>query len=113
VDAQAEDVKVVQPNFGIRIKSLRRDNNLSQRALADLVGCTEEFINKVERSRSFVSKTTLERLAKAFKVSIASLLDFSGNKAFVNSGGLHWRASRTRPTLIVRHKRVDVRISRK
>jgi len=110
VDAQDKEVRVVQPDFGIRIKSLRRDNDFSQRRLADLVDRSEDFINKIERSESFVSKTTLERLARAFDVSIASLLDFSGNKAFIQSGGFKWRASRDRPTLIVRHKKAEVRI---
>ena len=109
----AEEVEVVQPDFGIRIKNLRRDNNLSQRGLADLVGRTEEFINKIERNKSFVSKTTLGRLSKAFKVSLASLLDFSGNEEFIKSGGLKWRASRTPPVLIVRHKKVHIRIPKK
>lgn len=108
-----KEVQVVQPDFGIRIKSLRRDSDLSQRRLADLVGCSEDFINKIERGESFVSKTKLERLARAFKVSIRSLLDFRGNKAFIDSGGLRWRASRTKPTLIVRHKKVDIRVPRR
>ncbi|MGC1964955.1 MAG: helix-turn-helix transcriptional regulator, partial [Candidatus Acidiferrales bacterium] len=110
---EEEKVKVAQPDFGIRIKSLRRDNDLSQRDLADSIGRTEEFINKIERGKSFVSKTTLERLAEAFKVSIASLLDFTGNKAFIKSGGLKWRASRKRPALIVRHKKVHIRIPKR
>jgi transcriptional regulator with XRE-family HTH domain len=108
-----EEIEVAQPDFGIRIKNLRRDNNLSQRELADLVGRTEDFINKIERNKSFVSRTTLERLAKAFRVPLPSLLDFSRNKEFVNSGGLKWRASRTPPALIVRHKKVHIRVPKK
>lgn len=108
-----EEIQVIQPDFGIRIKNLRRVNDLSQRALAELVGRSEEFVNKIERNKCFVSRTTLERLAKAFKVSPSSLLDFSGNKDFIKSGGLRWRATRTRPTLIVRHKKVHIRIPKK
>jgi transcriptional regulator with XRE-family HTH domain len=108
-----EEVRVVQPDFGVRIKNLRRDNNLSQRGLADLTGYSEDFINKIERGKSFVSQTSLKGLAKAFKVLIRSLFNFAGNRAFIQSGGLKWRASRTPPALIVRHKKVHLRISKR
>jgi transcriptional regulator with XRE-family HTH domain len=112
--AEEEQVKVLQPDFGIRIRCLRRDNGqMSQRTLASLIDRTEEFINKIERHKSFVSKTTMERLAVAFKVPAGSLLDFRGNKVFIESGGLKWRAPRTRSTLIVRHKKVYIRIPEK
>lgn len=105
-----DEVHVAQPDFGIRIRSLRRDNDFSQRWLAGLIGRSEDLVSKIERDESFVSKTTLERLANAFKVSIASLLDFSGNKAFIDSGGLKWRAPRTPSSLVVRHQKVYIRV---
>lgn len=113
MDPECKDVDVVQPDFGIRIKSLRRDNNLSQRALAELVGRSEDFINMIERGLSFVSGSTLRVLAAAFRVSVASLFDYSGNKAFIKSGGLKWRASRKPSPLIVRRKKVVLRVRQK
>jgi transcriptional regulator with XRE-family HTH domain len=35
------EVEVEQPDFGIRIKSLRRENNLSQQDLAELIDRSE------------------------------------------------------------------------
>lgn len=107
------EVRVDQPDFGIRIKNLRRDKNLSQRALADRIDRSEDFINMIERGRSFVSLDTLERLKKVFQVPIQSLFTYSGNKTFIESGGLKWRAPRTPSHLIVRNKKVFVRVLRK
>jgi len=107
------EVQVDQPDFGIRIKNLRRDKDLSQRALADLIDRSEDFINMIERGRSFVSLDTLERLKQVFQVPMESLFTYSGNKAFIESGGLKWRASRTPSHLIVRNKKVFVQILRK
>ena len=61
------EVHVDQPDFGIRIKNLRRDKNLSQRTLADLIDRSEDFINMIERGRSFVSLDILERGSRYFK----------------------------------------------
>ena len=104
------EVEVDQPDFGIRIKSLRRENDLSQQALAELIDRSVDLVNLIERGESFVSRTTLKRLAKAFGISEMALFDYSGNRAFVESGGLKWRASRKSSPLIVRRKRVYLRV---
>lgn len=105
--------RVIQPDFGIRIRSLRRDHGLSQRKLAELISRSEDLIGKLERDEGFVGEDTLARLATVFDISPDSLFDFNGNKAFIESGGLKWRAPREKPTLIVRHKKVILRVPRK
>lgn len=104
----SEDVEVVQPDFGIRIKSLRREHDLSQRALAELIERSEDFINLIERGLGFVGRRTLGRLARVFGVPVGALFDYSGNAGFIKSGGLKWRASRKSSPLIVRHKKVTI-----
>lgn len=108
-----EDEKVDQPDFGIRLKNLRRDHNLSQKDLADRIGRSEDLINVIERGRSWISRPTMRRLADAFHISEGSLLDFDGNRAFIESGGLKWRASRRPSHLIVRNQKVRFRTSSK
>ena len=109
----ATDVAVDQPDFGIRIKSLRRENDLSQQDLAELIDRSVDLVNLIERGKSFVTRTTLKRLANVFQVPEMSLFDYSKNKEFVDSGGLRWRASRKRSPLIVRHRKVQISVSRK
>jgi transcriptional regulator with XRE-family HTH domain len=106
VEEECTTSKVVQPDFGIRLKNLRRDNNLSQRALAELIDRSEDLINLIERGVGFVGLDTLECLALAFEVPVISLFDYSGNRAFMESGGLKWRASRSPSSLIVRNRKV-------
>ncbi|HCT60457.1 MAG TPA: XRE family transcriptional regulator [Acidobacterium sp.] len=113
VQQKPADIEVDQPDFGIRIKSLRRDNDLSQQELAELIGRSVDLVNLIERGKSFVSRPTLQRLKDVFGITEMSLFDFSGNKAFIESGGLKWRASRKHSPLIVRHKKVQVRVTRK
>jgi transcriptional regulator with XRE-family HTH domain len=80
------EVQVDQPDFGIRIKNLRRDKNLSQRALADLIDRSEDFINMIERGRSFVSLDTLERLKQVFQVPMESLFTTAETKPLSRVG---------------------------
>ena len=105
---------MVQPNFGIRIRQLRLGKELNQQDLADLVGLSEDQISNIERGRSWVGEQTFALLAKALGVEQLSLLDYTGNDAFIKNGGLKARAQRKRSTLIVRNKRkVQVTISKK
>ena len=105
---------MVQPNFGIRIRQLRLGKGLSQQDLADQVGLTEGQISNIERGRSWVGEPTFVLLANVLDVQKLSLLDYTGNDAFIKDGGLKARAQRKRSTLIIRNKRnVQVTISKK
>jgi transcriptional regulator with XRE-family HTH domain len=95
-------VEAVQPQFGVRVRKLRLDRGLSQLALAELVGLTEDQISKVERGKSWVGELTLSLLAMALNVPQSSLFDYSENEEFLKSGGLRVRAPRKPATLIVR-----------
>ena len=106
------EVEVKQPDFGIRVKSLRREHDLSQQDLAELIDRSVDLVNLIERGKSFVSRPTLKRLAKAFAISEMALFDYSGNKTFIESGGLTWRATRKSSPLIVRQKNVYLRVSK-
>jgi ribosome-binding protein aMBF1 (putative translation factor) len=107
------EVETHQPDFGIRIKSLRREHDLSQQDLAELIDRSVDLVNLIEREKSFVSRPTLKRLVKVVGISEMALFDYSGNKAFIESGGLKWRASRKTSPLIVRCKKVHIRVTKK
>jgi transcriptional regulator with XRE-family HTH domain len=98
-------VDKVQPGFGIRIKKLRLDMDMSQLDLAERVELSEEQISNIERGKSWTGEISFSLLANALGVSQKSLFDFSENVAFVNGGGLRRRASRKKPKLIVTRKR--------
>ena len=103
-------IEPVQPNFGIRIKKLRFDSNLSQQELAELCELSVDQIANIERGKGFASETTIAMLADAFKVSQQALFDYSENQAFVKSGGMKWRASRKSSTMRLRNQKVHITI---
>ena len=103
-------VQPVQPNFGIRIKKLRFDANMSQQELADLCELTVDQIANIERGKNFAGETTIALLADAFHVDHLSLFDYSENETFVKSGGMKWRAGRKPGVLRVTNRKVEVAI---
>jgi transcriptional regulator with XRE-family HTH domain len=57
-----------------RIKEWRAQRGLSQRDLADVSGVSREYIARLELGQHDPTVSTLEKLAKALKVSVADLL---------------------------------------
>lgn len=104
-------IEPVQPNFGVRIKKLRFDSNLSQQELAELCELSVDQIANIERGKNFASETTIAMLADAFKVSQQALFDYSENQAFIKSGGMKWRAGRKSSTARLRNHKIRLTIS--
>lgn len=97
-------VQPIQPHFGIRIKKLRFDADISQQVLADLCEMSVDQIANIERGMSFTGETTLSMLASAFGVPLLTLFDYSENENFVKNGGMKWRASRKANTIRLQNR---------
>ena len=99
-------------DFGVRIRQLRLARGLDQQQLGDLVGLSADQIDKIELGGSWTRKPTFERFVRAFGLEEEKeLMDYSGNEAFIASGGMQQRAPRRKSHLIVRRRRVDVVIT--
>jgi transcriptional regulator with XRE-family HTH domain len=107
-----KQIEPVQPDFGIRIRMLRLDRDMTQQDLADLCELSVDQIQKIESGKSWTRDLSFALLADALKVSKDSLLDYSGNAEFIKNGGNRRRASRKRGALTVRRRKVDIPISR-
>ena len=57
-------------SFSVRLKSLRKAMNLTQPAVAEVVGVTKQSINDLEHARVNPSVPTLIALADLFNVSL-------------------------------------------
>jgi transcriptional regulator with XRE-family HTH domain len=69
--------KSIKTDFSKRIRGLRIKHGYTQQQLAELSGMDYKHIQRLESRQSCdVKLTTLEKLAKAFKISISKLLDF-------------------------------------
>ena len=63
--------------FGKRLKSLRRKKKLTQEKLAGLADLEYKYIQRLEGKKpSSPTLNSLEKLAKAFDISIPKLLGF-------------------------------------
>lgn len=59
--------------FGKRIKGLRSDQGLSQAALADRTGVSEEWVRRIERGDGAPSFDTIEAIASSLGVPVGDL----------------------------------------
>lgn len=64
----------VSSRFGIRVRQLRRDRQLTQLRMANTFGIDRTFISDVERGRKSISLPMIEVLALGFQVSLSELL---------------------------------------
>lgn len=67
----------LKASFGKRIRSLRRVRDLTQEELAESVGCSTEYVSRIERGLVSPSFEILSALATAFQVDVSALFDFS------------------------------------
>jgi transcriptional regulator with XRE-family HTH domain len=72
VQAQPEKQEGLQVATAVR--DLRHVRNLSQRQLAARMGVPRTYISKIENGKAMPTLNSLDRLARALKVDIASLL---------------------------------------
>ena len=62
-------------NIGLKIKQLRRERNITQEELGELVGLTAKAISRWENSTSYPDITLLPILANIFEITVDELLD--------------------------------------
>lgn len=64
----------VSSRFGVRLRNLRRERNLTQLRMAVGFGIDRTFISDVERGRKSISLPMLEVLALGLNMSLSELL---------------------------------------
>lgn len=64
----------VAVRFGNRLRTVRKNNNLTQEVMADRFGINRSFISDVERGRKAVTLHMLETLADGLHLSMADLI---------------------------------------
>ena len=62
--------------FGIRVRTLREKQGLTQEALAFEADLHRAYVGQIERGEKNIGLENIEKLAKAFKISPSKLLDF-------------------------------------
>ena len=64
----------VSTRFGLRLRELRRERNMTQLRMATDFGIDRSFISDVERGRKSISLPMLEVIALGMHVSLSDLL---------------------------------------
>ncbi len=64
----------VSSRFGVRLRQLRRERNLTQLRMAVDFGIDRSFISDVERGRKSISLPMLEVMALGLNLSLSDLL---------------------------------------
>jgi len=62
--------------FGIRLKSIRQERELTQEQFAELVGISVDFLSLIERGINAPSFEVLEQIAGNLRLSVRELFDF-------------------------------------
>jgi transcriptional regulator with XRE-family HTH domain len=62
--------------FGIRLKAIRRERELTQEEFAELVGISVDFLSLIERGINAPSFEILEQLGRKLHVPVRELFDF-------------------------------------
>ncbi|WP_263415111.1 helix-turn-helix domain-containing protein [Terriglobus aquaticus] len=64
----------VSSRFGVRLRELRRQHNMTQLRMATVFGIDRSFISDVERGRKSISLPMLEVIALGMRISLSDLL---------------------------------------
>ena len=67
--------------LGQRIKELRKRNNLTQAALAEIIGMETTNLCKLENGGQIPKEENIEKIARTLKVNIKDLFDFGHMKS--------------------------------
>ena len=67
-------MKIILPSLAERLKPLRKAKKMTQRQMAELLGCTEQHYQRIEYGKVNIPSTTLLFLAGYFGVTTDYLL---------------------------------------
>ena len=67
---------MIKEEVGKRIKELRQKKGLSQEEFAFRCDLDRTYITSLERGKRNVSLTNLEKIAKAFEMTLSEFFDF-------------------------------------
>ena len=63
----------IRVQFGLRVKQLREERGLSQRAFSDSIGMSHTYLADIERGSRNVSIDNVKRIADGFGITVRDL----------------------------------------
>jgi transcriptional regulator with XRE-family HTH domain len=80
IGPMTDDEKVFFQELGLRIAGLRKDLDLTQQQLADLLGVSQQMVASYEVGRRRVPVSLLPTLARALATSLEALIGDDGQR---------------------------------
>ena len=65
----------IRKKFGVRVRQLRKEKNISQEELAHKANLHRTYIGMIERAEKNITLLNIEKIANALEVSIKKLFD--------------------------------------
>ena len=66
--------------FGNKVQILRKNHNISQETLANIIKINRNHLSRIETGKSEPTLSIIRDIANYFKVDVASLMDMDENK---------------------------------
>ncbi|WP_424035113.1 helix-turn-helix domain-containing protein [Neisseria bacilliformis] len=66
---------MIQEKFGIRVRTLRQQKNLSQEKFSLLIGIDRTYLASVEAGRRNIAIVNIEKIAQGLEVSLSTLFE--------------------------------------
>lgn len=79
----------LQVRFGRAVARLRKELGYSQESFADFVGVHRTYMGAIERGEKNIGIQTVEKLARALKMSPGGLLDEAANEDRTKPSNVH------------------------
>lgn len=70
-----------QKLFGKRLKELRKQSNLTQEELSEMLGVFQKQIGNIETGTTFTTMANIVKLADIFGVEVKDLFEFNHQKS--------------------------------
>lgn len=70
-----------QKLFGKRLKELRKQSNLTQEELSEMLGVFQKQIGNIETGTTFTTMTNLVKLSEIFGIEVKDLFEFNHQKS--------------------------------
>lgn len=78
-----KEEKIFIKKLGKNIVAIRKEKNLKQKELSDLLDMDDGSLRRIESGRTNPTTVTLLAIAKALNVRVADLFDFSRDIKFI------------------------------
>lgn len=78
-----KEEKIFIKKLGKNIVAIRKEKNLKQKELSDLLDMDDGSLRRIESGRTNPTTVTLLAIAKALNVKVADLFDFPGDIKFI------------------------------